>query len=209
MSGVTYPIEMPSVSGEVRFTWSHDAANVVQTSEFTLQTRVFAWPGAQCRKAVLELAPMQLAEAKAWQAFVLKLNGQEGTFYLQDPIGNAVRGAYTPDSAFVPRVMGANQLGPYLETDGWEPSVANILLKGDYVSINDRLYTVFDDVSSDASGNCTLPIWPHAFSDLADNAEILVGEDARGLFRLVQFPDFAYDVEHYMNGFVLSVQEAR
>lgn len=207
MPAITYPLTLPAVSGPVRITWSPTSAVQVQSSEFTYQQKVNAWDG-QVRILKFEAQDMTLADAKAWQAFCYKLNGVEGTFLYTDFLGKETRGN-AGDNYVGAQVKGANQNGPYLNTDGWAHGVANLLREGDWLSIADRYYSVFDTCSSDGSGNATIGIWPFARNgNLADNAVIKVGSGARGLFRLRAWPDFAHNLERMMEGFVFTAVEA-
>lgn len=85
-------------------------------------------------------------------------------------------GTHTTGST--PLVDGASQSGSSLQTDGWQASTA-ILKAGDIITIADvlavnpqnraltgsgvRQFTVTADVSSDGSGNATIPIFPELF----------------------------------------------
>lgn len=149
-----------------------------------------------------------IVQARAWQSAFLKLNGVEGTFLFQDPKAADHRGALTLSTSLAPKVNGAGQNGSDLVTDGWPINVTDMLLEGDYISVNSRLYQLLEDASSNGTGDATLSIWPHARNDLADNADITVGIEAFGLFRLLEWPEFAADVEYFMNGFNFSFEEA-
>lgn len=74
-----------------------------------------------------------------------------------------------------PAVNGASQVGSSLVTNGWTAAAASRLKKGDTFTIAGvyavnpqskqstgqlRRFVVTADVSSDASGNATIPIWP-------------------------------------------------
>lgn len=204
---ITYPLTPPVLPGFREFSWSRQSAVVVQKKEFTFGSKVYAWPG-QLRTATARLGFMthlmkdQIAE---WEAFILKLNEQEGTFYLQDPVTFANRGNYVSGS---PKVAGDDQNGSSLVTDGWPAGMANMLRKADWISINGRLYNILDDVTSSGGGTATLTIWPHVNYDVEDNADILVGSAAKGIFRLLESPRFDWNEEHARDGFAFSCEEA-
>lgn len=68
-------------------------------------------------------------------------------------------------SAGYPCVNGAGQSGYSLITNGWAPSTNNVLLPGDYITLNSapnapRLYRVTSPVNSDSGGNATISIYP-------------------------------------------------
>jgi hypothetical protein len=105
----------------------------------------------------LELPPMTQTEAAEWEAFLLKLNGTEGTVLVEDPDRKSAAGAATG----TPTVSGAHSAGANsLATAGWTTSTANILVAGDRIQIGNYMYTILDSQNSDASGNATFDIWP-------------------------------------------------
>lgn len=198
--------------GEVQFVWRAVSNVVVQENEFNSSDKVYAWDG-QKREVTIQIGLMEgnslmsLEKAMAWQTFILKLNGSEGTFLVQDPVAYALRGL-AGETGNAGQVNGANQFGPDLETDGWVPSTTGLFLKGDHISINNRLYQILDDVDSDGAGAATLTIWPFARNNIADAAEILVGADAFGLFRLIEPPEFAWNVDKLRDGFQFGAKES-
>lgn len=116
-----------------------------------------------------------------------------------------------------PLVNGANQSGSTLVTDGWAASAALRLRKGSSITIAGvfavnphtrvstgqlRIFTVTADVSSDASGNAQIPIYPaidanpnsawrNVTNTPVDNAGIAVigGGDANVLVSLAYHKD--------------------
>ncbi len=203
---ITYPLAFPTVGGPVKITWTPESAVQYVESEFTFLQTVYAWEG-QRRSITVECGDMILEHAKKWQSFILKLNGPEGTFYWQDFVGRASRGTIDGLSGYTARVNGAGQNGPDLITDGWPVSVTGLMREGDWISINDRLYTLLADVSSNGSGQATLTIWPHA-RRFADNQIIIAGNSARGKFNLMAIPEFVWNLEDMMEGFTFTAMEA-
>lgn len=199
---ITYPIDLPPAPGFVSLKWSPRSAVAEQESPFTYHNKVYVWDGQQ-RLIVVKLPPMSLARAKEWQAWALKLNGTEGTFYLRDSVGAALRGAATGAGL----VKGAGQLGATLNTDGWANSVAGLFMAGDWVQLGTRLYTVLETVNSDGAGNASLTLWPKIRTSPADNYVILYGTAAKGVFRLTGFPEFAWEVSRLMEGFEFTAKE--
>ncbi len=211
---ISYPLTgIHNLPGFVEFSWEPDSNVAIQENPFTFQQKIYAWDG-QRRKATVRVRELDtdptiaVQEAIEWQTFILKLNGREGTFLMQDPLTYQHRGNYNLSDVWIGKVKGADQSGASLDTDGWEPGMADVLKKGDWISIANRLHQVLDDVDSDTAGEATLTIWPHARYDLTDNAEIGVGEQAWGTFRLLEFPRFAYNLDKYMTGFSFGCVEA-
>ncbi len=179
---ISYPLSLPSNRqiSRVRL----NAIDVVGLSQspFTASQQVYRYQG-QYWEADITLRPMSREEAEYWISFLLKLNGQYGTFLLGDPNGATPRGVATG----TPLVKGASQTGNELLTDGWTSGITGIMKAGDYIQLgtgsNARLYKVLDDVNSDGSGNATLTIYPDLRSSPSDNAPIVV-TNAKGNFRL-------------------------
>lgn len=199
---ITYPIDLPSAPGFVSLKWSPRSAVAEQESPFTFHNKVYVWDGQQ-RRVVVKLPPMTVAQAKTWQAWALKLNGVEGTFYLRDSTGASLRGAASGTGL----VKGANQLGATLNTDGWVAGVIGLFLPGDWIQIGNRLYTVLDQANSDGGGNASLTLWPKIRTSPADNYTIPYGAAAKGVFRLTEFPEFAWEVSRLMEGFEFTAKE--
>lgn len=199
---ITYPIDIPSAPGFVSVKWSPRSAVAEQESPFTFHSKVYAWDGQQ-RYVVIKLPPMTVDRAKAWQAWAMKLNGVEGTFYLRDSVGAALRGKATGAGL----VKGAGQLGATLNTDSWANSVVGLFLAGDWIQLGTRLYTVLEDVNSDSGGNASLTLWPKVRTSPADNYAIPYGATAKGVFRLTDFPDFGWEVSRLMEGFEFTAKE--
>ena len=200
---ITYPITLPSTPGPVSIKWSPISVVNEQESPFSLVSKVYAWSG-QKRYVTVQLPPLNIDQAKEWSTFPYQLNGIEGTFYLRDEIGKYLRGF----ASGVGRVKGANQTGIDLITDGWLPFTLDLFKRGDWIQVGSRLHTVLKDVDSSSTGEATLTLWPRIRTAPADNLVIPYGEDAIGIFRLVSFPEYGWDVDLLMNGFAFQAKEA-
>lgn len=206
---ITYPLVMPTL-GFKKFSWQPDSTVQVQRNEFTSGTKTYVWPG-KIRRASVQLGAMtSIAQAREWQAFFLKLNGQEGTFLMQDPALARVSDALEAlAGSYTAKVDGGGQNGNLLQTKDWPVSMSDLLRKGDYIGINVRLHMLLEDVDSDTNGDAELSIWPHADATMLDNTEIWVGSEAFGKFRLLEFPAFVYDDEKLMtDGVSFNCEEA-
>jgi len=182
---VTFPLTFPTITGIAKATLRKQSIVAQSNSPFTgiSQTQVF--PG-QWWEGEITLPPfVSRASFETWMAFLLSLNGKEGTFLFGDPAGKTPRGIATG----TPFVNGASQSGGSLITDGWTVSQTGILLAGDWIQLGTsstaRLYKVLADANSDGTGNATFDIWPNLRGNLipADNDPLVV-QSAQGLFRL-------------------------
>lgn len=179
---ISYPLSLPTAGGIARVRWTRRAVVAQSASPFTGETQTQVHQG-QWWEIEVSTKPMVRADAAAWEAWHLALNGKEGTFLFGDPLWTSPRGTATG----TPLVKGASQTGQDIETDGWTPEVTGILKAGDMIQLGSgsaaRLHMQLVDTDSDGSGNATLTLWPHVRSAFADNTPITVSSP-KGLFRL-------------------------
>lgn len=159
------------------------------TFELVSNTRTYQSPLTNAvqtasRKGSLWKASMQFNnlsgdDRKVMQAFLVKLNGQQHRFTLQDH-------SHTPRGAGggTLRVNGASQSGTTLVCDGATASVTNYLRAGDYISFNNELHMVVVDADSDASTNVTLSIAPPIRKTPADDTIVDYTIPVLGVFML-------------------------
>ena len=159
------------------------------TFELVSNTRTYQSPLTNAvqtasRKGSLWKASMQFNnlsgdDRKVMQAFLVKLNGQQHRFTLQDH-------SHTPRGAGggTLRVNGASQSGTTLVCDGATASVTNYLRAGDYISFNNELHMVVADANSDASTNVTLSIAPPIRKTPADDTIVDYTVPVLGVFML-------------------------
>lgn len=176
---ITYPLDLPSApSAPAEIRIFPMSAVAVSRSPFTLREQVQVHQG-QLWQAEVTLPRMDGDAAAAWQAWLLSLNGREGTFRMGDPGRRVPRGLGTGS----PQIDGAGQSGNTVQIDGFTPSKAGILLAGDYIQIGDRLHMVLEDANSDSSGEVTLSIWPRLREEPVNNSPVIVNNPT-GLWRL-------------------------
>lgn len=182
---ISYPLDLPTVSGIANIRLVANNTVAVTTSPFTYKQQILKHSGERW-EADISLPPMQRADAEEWIAFLLSLGGQYGTFLLGDPIGATPRGSasVTPGT---PLVNGSGQTGNILAIDGCPTSTSNYLRAGDYIQIglasSTRLYKVLADVNTNASGEASVDIWPSLRESPDNNAAVTVSS-CKGLFRL-------------------------
>jgi hypothetical protein len=154
-------------------------SGVAQTQEWSRQF----WQ-AQCT-----LPPMTRAQAANWIATLVSLRGMAGTFMLGDPSGKVPRGV----ALGAPLVSGNNNGGNSILTKGWTPNTPNVLLRADWMQIDNHLYMVLSDENSDAAGAASFDIWPDLQTAPQDGAPIIV-QSAQGIFRLASNQQ-AWDID--------------
>lgn len=92
-------------------------------------------------------------DARALEALIAELDGVAGRVRLWD----FARGGRAPVGT--PIVSVAEQRGKLLSTRGWLPERL-VLQRGDYITVNDELKKVTQDVRSDISGQAVIRISP-------------------------------------------------
>jgi hypothetical protein len=187
---ISYPLSHPTAPGFSRSAFRMRNIVAEVTSPFTGQQQIQEQQG-EWWEVDLSLPPMRRPAAAEWQAFFASLRGKRGTFLLGDPDATTPRGVATgtplADSAGSPSVNLARSR--QIHTKGWSAGITGILKKFDYFQLGTdedaRLHACLTDVNSDGSGNAVIECWPALYTDIADNAPLVV-HSAKGCFRLVQ-----------------------
>lgn len=180
----TYPLTLPTHTG-IRGV-SLRAVNSVAYSEspFTFAGQAQASSG-QRWMADVNLPPMKYEDAEQWIAWLVSLRGRFGTFLMGDPARSIARGSAR--SADTVTVNGAGQTGAELDITSSIVATAGYLKAGDYIQLGSgattTLHKVLTDVTTDATGDATLTLWPHVRTASSDGATVVV-EAAKGRWRL-------------------------
>lgn len=178
---ITYPLTMPT--SDIRsIQWEAGDNVAISASPFTNYEQTHRHPGHDL-SAVVTLPPLKQDDAEEWIAFLLSLRGQEGSFFMGDPLNTSARGS----AGGTPLVNGADQVGDELTIDGAAVSQTGWLKAGDYINIGSvtdgAWHRVLVDVDTDSSGGATLDLWPSINIAPADNAAIITS-NTKGIFRL-------------------------
>jgi len=172
MASPTYPLTMPTSPGFTTSEW-----NIVKTVSMTQSPYTYAQQVAEFEGSlwttVVSLPPMKRSQAGVWQAFFMQLHGMKGTFLIGDPDGKTLLGSLTNTI----QVNGDHSVGAFdVVIDGANTSTT-IVKAGDYVQFgsgaSSKLHMIVSDVTSDSSGNATLPIEPPLKSSLSDDASVV------------------------------------
>lgn len=101
----------------------------------------------------------------AWRSFIAKSRGTANDFQVPvDPVAQS-------SATATPLVNGAGQTGRTLNTDGW-PLSSTVLQAGQFVTINNQLLQLTENVTSNGSGVATLTFEPPVRVSPTDNAAI-------------------------------------
>lgn len=190
---ISYPLALPTVTrGFQRASFRMRSMTGMTRSPFTGEQQTYVHP-AQWWEAAVEYAPLkQRADAEAVVAFLLALNGMEGSFLMGDPLYTTVRGTWQGGS---PLVNGASQTGNSLAVDGL--SAGATVKGGDWFQLSSgasaRLHRVRKDATANGFGQVTLDIWPRLRESPADNAALTIASP-KGRWMLMS-NDQEYTVE--------------
>tara|TARA_R110000796_G_scaffold88747_2_gene191537 strand:+ start:165 stop:788 length:624 start_codon:yes stop_codon:yes gene_type:complete len=181
---ISYPLTMPTVTGIATIEMRAINAVAYSRSPFTFSGQVHAYAG-QMWQADVSLPPMRRGDAEVWLSWLVSLKGQLGTFKLGDPLGCMPRGSARDADTIL--VDGTVTSGGSIAIDSAPANQTNYLLAGDYMQIgagvNQQLFKVLQNVSTDGSGTATVDVWPNVRSSIANATSVKV-QDTTGLFRL-------------------------
>lgn len=177
-------VAMPSTPAlrSVQFGFS-DGVGIVE-SEFTGQVQAQQWPGKDLLTGTMTLPLLQQADADAWIAFLMELRGMANAFQLGDPLKATPRG--TPQGAPLvdnSQTGGNAAMSQQLTTKGWTASATNLLLPGDWLQVDYRIYRVLEPVSADSSGKATISVWP-SLREVPTDSGAVITTSPKGIFRL-------------------------
>ena len=182
---ISYPLALPTVTVAKAINFAAQSIVGMSASPFTGEQQVYVHQG-EWWEAQVTLPPMTRADAETWIAFLLALNGREGTFLMGDPANPTARGT----AGGSPVVDGGSQTGKTLNTRGWSGSTG-VMLAGDWLQLGtgsgSHLHKVVQSADagtgSPGLGTTSLEIWPRLRSSPSDGDPIVVSA-AKGLFRL-------------------------
>lgn len=176
---ISYPQNLPTSVGISRVRFVHLHSTALLRSPWSYQTQTQENPG-KLLAAEVTVALARRDKAAPWIAFLGKLKGPVGTFYLGDPSAKTPQGVATGTPLIRSTVPARDD---ELFTKGWTTSTTGILKAGDWLQVGTRLYQVLEDVNSDGLGNCNVPIFPTVREEIATDTPI-VTNSPKGLFRL-------------------------
>ena len=161
MATITYP-STPKANG---MSWRLVMPSQTNASEWTGRRQTIA-SGRGWWDCQIVLPPIVgTTNVNAWRSFIAKARGRANDF--QIPVDPTAQSASTA----TPLVNGASQTGRTLATDGW-PVSTTVLVAGQFVTINNQLLQLTENVTSNGSGVATLTFEPPIRVSPADNAAI-------------------------------------
>ena len=191
MTAIAYPITHPTTPAFVSCGFIARSVVAQSISPFSLVTQEQEHDG-QALEMAMQLPPMKRAQAEEWVAFLLRLHGKRGTFYMTPPGGGTPRGSILG----TPMVSGPSQTGDVLVVDGWTPSATGVLLAGDWIQLGtgatSRVHKVLENADASAGGVTSLRLWPSLRESPGNNSAVVVTNPV-GVFKLLS-NDAQWDV---------------
>lgn len=171
---------MPATDWPAEITFRAQTVAGVSESPFTFEQQVYVHQGERWLASVL-LQPMKRADAEQWVAWLLALNGKEGTFLMGDPVNTSPLGTWV-----TPLVNGTH--AARVKTVAMKSMAAGATGKaGDWLQLgtgaNSHLHKVVQDFTADGGGLASVEIWPATRAALSNNDAVDI-TGARGLWRL-------------------------
>ncbi|WP_140920883.1 hypothetical protein [Limnobaculum xujianqingii] len=133
-------------------TWQLESNSKSFRSPFNGTTQTVRYPGSRWRCS-LTVNNLRDDDARKIDALIAALDGEYGRVRLRD----YGRGGRVANGSPVVAVNG--QTGGHLITSGWVPSML-VLKIGDYITVNDELKIITEDISSSVTGNAELVFSP-------------------------------------------------
>lgn len=131
-------------------------------------------------KAQLKFDSLEGPDGRKVLAFLADCGGTSGRFYLYNHGHPSPSGSAPHNQG---EVNGGSQTGKTLVTDTW-PNNTLIFITGDFFSVNGELKIVTADVTTNGSGQATIPFAPALRASPADATKILVTQPT-AIFRLL------------------------
>ena len=161
MATITYP----STPRPQSMSWRLVMPAQTNVSDWTGRRQTLA-SGRGWWEAQITLPPIVgTLSINAWRSLIAKSRGAANDFRVPvDPVAQSA-------STATPLVNGAGQTGRTLNTDGW-PTSTTVLQAGQYVTINNQLLQLTENVTSNGSGVATLTFEPPVRTSPSDNTAI-------------------------------------
>lgn len=163
--------------------WGNEANTQVFESELNRSDETICLPGDRWFGLITMPTLSGKSEyqraAHVLKAFLMRLRGPSGRFYLSPPDYTGPNGT----AAGTGKVKGAGQVGELLLTDGWTPNQTGLFLPGDYIQAGNELKMIVEPADSDSAGNATLSVMPPFRRSPADNADIIT-TDPKSIMKL-------------------------
>ncbi len=149
---ITYPITFPTTVAPSEFSLEFRPQQGIAVSPFSGQAQSYTHNGIVWY-ATVQLPPMTNNQLREYHGFLVALNGVEGSFTC--PTFGYSTPAGTQNANFN-LASDEDLYSKELSVDGMTASAT--LIRGDILSIADRIYMITEDVTASGSGTATIKI---------------------------------------------------
>lgn len=132
--------------------WSLSSNAVEFKSPFNGASQTASFPGSAWT-ASMTFNKLDDWESRKLEVLIVKLDGKAGRILISD------MGRWGRPPMGRPVVQGQANTGLTLSSSGWTPN-RFVLREGDYISVDNELKMVTEDIWSDGGGNAIIPIAP-------------------------------------------------
>ena len=153
---IVFPVAFPSTPAPRSVVWRPQSVVARTESPFSLSQQIQAHQG-QRWVVEMDFPPMTRAQAEEFTAFILSLNGMEGTFLLPPFGGKTARGV--PVGSPQLEILSGSKATPTVA--GWTPNVSGLLKKGDFLQFSKNYLTfpkAFDNAAWVKAGTPSVPV---------------------------------------------------
>jgi len=160
-------IPFPAAPVPASIEWKPNQPTQVNRGEFSKKRRVTILAAAPRLHARVTLPPIIGEDSVLdWRAFVVDCEGRANRFKLIACERDQIVGV-------APVVAGAGQAGRSLQTSGWGTAGVK-LRRGQFVTVNEQLLILMQNVVADAAGIATINFKPHLRVVPANGAQLEV-----------------------------------
>jgi len=168
----------------------------VSRSPFTGHSQIYRWPG-QWWEGTVTLPPMHWHRAKKWAAWVLALNGPEGTFRMRLDESFPRSGTAGHGWHVAPSMQVGDTWLPLTPTSGG----TGVAAQGDFLYISgsgSHLHRVLSVETNDNGDMTGVHVFPRLRRQFATHSLTFV--DVAPTFRLAALPTESYDARRICEG---------
>ena len=167
---ITYPLTLPAAFKTTEVEFTPRTVVGIHRDVFTGQSQTFVWPG-QWWEFSMTVPPRVGADADACEAFLLSLNGVQGSFYFGDPARPTTLGTVAGTVQ-----VGAGAVGnsTTLPLQGGTGTFA----VGDWIQVGTRLHRIVK-----VNGSTSVDIFPRLRSNYAQGTNVIYTNPV-GIFQL-------------------------
>ena len=184
----TYPLSFPTDLGPISDTFKPVSQGVSHRGIYTGITSVQSTDGSYWERQ-LTFTPMLRDNAEKLLSFLLRLQGQVGTFKCGVFGGRSSRGRPTG----VVNLASFSTFDSTMTITDAKANNSKFLIAGDWFEINGSLFKCLEDVRTNSLGGATFEVFPRPVSLRCSAGQVLIFNNPQGEWRLAATPEWTVD----------------